>query len=306
MENTKLLKAYCAKAKRYLGIEIKQFGSVWKVVNVIELSDEEARVVVSEIKQASFETNDNLLACAKCGKRKVGGCSCPKKSSKCRDKKIYNFQCVYCNELKIDYSLPRMSDISGREGDTVTLAQGMEVKIVTFSNVEWKKFDNIQHHPIAFRYREPQVHVIANEENIEFHGYNISAMNEGVFYEIGQNDDFEIECNVDTTQISPHPGGYFYVSFGAISAHITQNGGEFFLDGKKVASVGAKFNMKLMLTECGSFTVYIDGKKKGELRKIISDNVKIIFGFSHEAHDCHLLSHAYVKGIKMKHGVPRQ
>ena len=306
MDNTKLLKAYCAKSKRYLGVEIKQFGSKWKVVNVIELSDEEARVVISEIKQDSFETNDNLIACTTCGNRIVNGCSCARKSDRCSNKKSFHFQCIYCKELKIDYSLPKRSDISGRNGEKVTLAQGKEVKIVTFSNVKWKKFDNIQHHPSGAEYREPKVHVLANEENIEFHGYNISAMDEGVFYEIAKNDDFEIACDVDTTKISPHPGGYFYVSFGAITAQITQNGGKFFLDKKEVATVGAQFNMRLSLTESGKYEVYIDGRKEGEIKQKVSGKIKITFGFSHESHHCHLLSHAYVRGIQMKQGVAQQ
>ncbi len=306
MENTKLLKAYCSKSKRHLGLEIKQFGSMWKIVNVIELTEEEARIVVSEVKQASFETNDNLIACTKCGNRKVNGCSCAKKSNRCSDKKKYNFQCIYCEELKIDYSLPRRSDVSGRNGDTVTLAQGKEVKIVTFSNVEWKRFDKIQMHQNGDEFHEPKVHVLANQENIEFHGYNISAMDEGVYYIIGKNDDFEIECDVDTTKISPHPGGYFYVTFGAITAQINQNGGTFFLNKKEVAKVGAKFKMRLSLTEGGKFTVHIDDRKAGELYQKVCEDLRIVFGFAHEAHYCHMLSHAYVKGIKMTQGVSQQ
>ncbi len=307
MEETKLLKAYCAKTKRYMGLEIKKIGASWKVVNVIELTDDEATVVVSEERQDSFETNGNLIPCVKCGSRRVGGCSCIKKILQCTRHMKYQFQCVYCDELKIDYSRPSRADLAGRVGETVTLSQGKEIKVVTFSNVEWTKFDNIQYHPVAPReYREPQVHVIASEENIEFHGYNVSQMDEGVYYEIGKNDDFEIDCDVDATAISPHPGGYFYLNFGIITAQIKKAGGTFLINGNKVATVGGTFNMKLSLTEGGRYTIIINGKKRGEEFQRVSGNTRIVFGFAHNSHNCEKLSHAYVKGIKMAQGVSHQ
>lgn len=125
----KFLKAQCKKTGRWYGLEIKQFGSVWKVVNMIDLADSEAAVISSEVKQATFETNDNLLPCSKCGKRRVGGCNCARKKHQCSKGMKYQFDCIYCNELVIDYTLPTRSEVSGRVGETVTLSQGQEVKI---------------------------------------------------------------------------------------------------------------------------------------------------------------------------------
>ena len=31
--------------------------------------------------------------------------------------------------------------------------------------------------------------------------------------------------------------------------------------------------------------------------------VKITFGFTHESHYCSILSHAYIRGIQMRHGI---
>ncbi len=179
-------------------------------------------------------------------------------------------------------------------------SQIKRTKIVTFSNVEWKKFDNIRNHPSGAGYNEPRVHVIANSDNIEFHGYNVSEMDEGVYYKIEQNDDFEIECDVDTSKIIPHPGGYFYISFGIISAMINETGGSFLLNNSNIAQVGSRFTMKLCLTESGKYEVFINGKKQGEQFKATSIETKIVFGFKHDSHNCELLSHAYVKRIKMK------
>lgn len=173
-------------------------------------------------------------------------------------------------------------------------------KIVTFSNVRWQKFDNIRIHPSGTQYNEPRVHVIANSDNIEFHGYNVSEMDEGVYYKIGRNDDFEIECDVDTSKIIPHPGGYFYISFGIVSARINENGGDFLLGEKQIANVGSKFRMKLSLTDSGIYSVYINGSLRGEKTEPTTGAIKITLGFKHDPHNCKKLSHAYVKHIKMR------
>ena len=129
MEGTKFIKAYCEKIRQYYALEIKKYGSAWKVVNVTHLSTDEARLVSSEIEQSSFETNTTLIACLKCGSRKVGGCSCSRKRHQCAPGMKYQFDCVYCDKLKIDYSIPTASEVGGRVGEKVVLSQGQEVKI---------------------------------------------------------------------------------------------------------------------------------------------------------------------------------
>lgn len=302
MAERKFVKARCRKTGLYYGLDVEKFGSSWKVVNMIRLTDDEAKLTASEVRQDGFETNENLIACQKCGNRRIGGCSCAKKIFQCTKGMKYKFDCVYCSEFEIDYSLPTERDVAGHKGGTVTLSQGKEVKIVTFSNVKWNRFDNIQVHPSGAMYSEPRIHVAASEENIEFHGYNVSEMDEGVYYTIDRNDDFEIECDVDTSTIQPHPGGHFYVSFGAITAMISENGGSFNLGSQSVASVGSRFHMVLSLID-GKYSIVINGAKKGEISKQDRADVKIVFGFKHQAHHCHILSHAYMRGIKMRHGV---
>lgn len=129
MKDTKFLKAKCGKTGRWYGLEIKQFQGVWKVINMIDLSESEAKVISSEIKQANLTSNSNLIACPGCGSRKVGGCSCAKRRHQCTKNMKYQFDCLYCSELELDYSLPTRSEVSGREGKTVTLSQGQEVQI---------------------------------------------------------------------------------------------------------------------------------------------------------------------------------
>lgn len=179
-------------------------------------------------------------------------------------------------------------------------------KAITFSNVEWVKYDNVIMHPSGAEYNEPSVHVIANEERIEFHGYNISQMNEGVRYKIDPNDDFEIECDIDTSTISPHPGGYLEISLGLISAHLTENGGDILLDGVSIATVAPRFHLKMSLTEGGKYEVAIDGKVAGTQFKASRHEINVQFGFVHDAHYCHLLSHAYISDISMMQAVGQE
>ena len=106
MSESKMLKARCNKTGLLFGLELKKIGSAWKVVNVVRISNEEASIIASEVKQADFFTNENLLACRRCGNRRVSGCSCSRKNHPCSPTMKYCFDCVHCDSLSIDYSLP--------------------------------------------------------------------------------------------------------------------------------------------------------------------------------------------------------
>lgn len=125
---TKFVKAYCQKTKQYFALEVKKYGAVWKVTNFTQLSPEEAKLTATEIEQPGFETNTNLLPCLSCKNRKVGGCACASRKNQCVSGMKYQFNCIYCNQLHIDYSLPEM-DSSIRVGEKVVLSQGQEVVI---------------------------------------------------------------------------------------------------------------------------------------------------------------------------------
>ena len=171
---------------------------------------------------------------------------------------------------------------------------------ITFSNVEWVKYDNISYHADgSVEYNEPKIHVEANEKEIRFEGYNISAMDEGVFYSIDPCDDFEIECDIDTSTIQEHPGGYLDISLGIISAHLNQNGGSLFMDSNIVASVGSKFHLRMSLTNCGTFEIEIDGNPVGKTHRDFYDLIDVRFGFVHGGHHCERRSIATVSDITM-------
>jgi len=172
-------------------------------------------------------------------------------------------------------------------------------KTVTFSNVKWERYDNILYHESGAAYNEPPVHVFASEKAIEFHGYNVSAMDEGVYYTVSMEDDFDIECDIDTSYISPHPGGNLTITLGIITATLNENGGNMILDETVVATVGAKFKLRMSVTNGGLYEIYIDGKLVGSKAKPSKDNIEVRFGFVHGSHCCSQLSHAYITDIDM-------
>lgn len=174
-----------------------------------------------------------------------------------------------------------------------------QYKAITFSNAEWVPYDRLLHHEDGSQFNEPKVHVAASETNIEFHGYNISAMNEGVTYTIHGTNDFEIDCDINTSTIQPHPGGHLEISLGIIQAQLTQDGGDIYLAGQNIARVGSQFNIRMSLTDNGHYRVYIDRKLAGEQYSPNDGYIDVRFGFVHDSHYCSLLSHAYVSNITM-------
>jgi len=187
-----------------------------------------------------------------------------------------------------------------RRGRAVNKDVVHKYKAVTFSNVEWEKYDNISYHESGAQFNEPAVHVRANEKAIEFHGYNVSKMDEGVYYTISADDDFEIECDINTSDIKPHPGGNVNITLGIITAKINQNGGNMVLDGNIIANVGAIFKLKMSVTNGGHYEIHINDKLGGNKDKLGLNNIEVRFGLEHDSHCCELLSHAYISNIEMK------
>ena len=171
-------------------------------------------------------------------------------------------------------------------------------KAITFSNVEWTKYDNVLYHSYGPEFVEPEYHVVANEKRIEFHGYHVSNMNEGVYYAIDPCDDFEIECDIDTSTIMPHPGGHLEISLGLITAQLTENGGNVLMDGETASVVPARFHLKMSFTGGCLFEIEVNGAVVGRKKKESSD-VVARFGFVHDSHYCGTLSHAYISNIDM-------
>ena len=101
MAGEKYIKAHCKKTKKFYCIEVQQVSADWKAVNFVNLTDDEASVINTEVKVNKITTSQHLIPCFKCNSRSVAGCSCATKSKHCMTERYY-FQCIYCNELAID------------------------------------------------------------------------------------------------------------------------------------------------------------------------------------------------------------
>ncbi len=134
--DTKIVKAYCAKSKKYFALVCEKHGSVYEVADFTPMSEEEARLVTSEISQDTYNTAKNLIACPKCGTRKAFSCKCAQ-GAECKPDRKYNFGCLYCKDLKPDYE--EAEGVSGRVGEVITLSQGQEVVIRQADNKPLKK-----------------------------------------------------------------------------------------------------------------------------------------------------------------------
>jgi hypothetical protein len=101
MNDTKIIKAICSRTGKYFALEVKQIGGEYRVVNMVELSGDEADRIASEIRVKELKSADNLLPCFRCGSRAVMGCTCAQ-NSKCAKNKPFRFQCLYCGEMCFD------------------------------------------------------------------------------------------------------------------------------------------------------------------------------------------------------------
>jgi len=173
-------------------------------------------------------------------------------------------------------------------------------KVITFKNVKWITYDNVKYHPPGLS-NEPTNHTITdNEKDIEFHGYTVSEMNEGVYYMIGADNSFEIACNIDTSNIKPHPGGELKIKLGIITATLNQHGGSMKLSKKEIATVGSKFHLLMRVENGKQYEVYIDHKQVGSKEIESTGDIKVSFGFKHGSHCCSRISYAYISNIEMK------
>ena len=102
--NSTIIKLKCQKHGKHFCAELKQIKGTWKVVNFIPVSTDEYNAMQSEIRQDVYLTNSSLVACRNCGNRIVSGCSCASSILNCCNKSNYDFNCIYCRYLNVDFA----------------------------------------------------------------------------------------------------------------------------------------------------------------------------------------------------------
>ena len=190
--------------------------------------------------------------------------------------------------------------------------------IVTFDNLEWTKYDNIKNHTYCAtnpRYNwctEPTDHSKNTDisgTTISFTGYNISPMNEGVYYDLEAGEGFTITDEINGNNIIPHPGGFLTVSIGDLSAKINTSNTVFYLKGKQVCkdasrktcSTKRKFNLSMSKDTSGKYSLVVDGEEwyLGDQSDAVIGETRIDFNFQHGGHACSQLSKATISNIEM-------
>ena len=101
MADVKIILAHCEVTGQKFVIEVHEKMSRNEAVNFIDIPDSRYENLSSNIAVEGLESASNLLACKYCRSRKVAGCSCNRKHKQCGTKDKYDFQCLYCECLKL-------------------------------------------------------------------------------------------------------------------------------------------------------------------------------------------------------------
>lgn len=210
MPEKKILKARCKKYNKFYAIELRQVSSEWKATDFISVEESTYNLLKSEVKQDKFVVADNLKKCNVCNSSLVSGCDCAQKHSPC-NKADYNFQCIHCNNLEIDYSHAKKTG-GYKDGDTIILEQGQEVKL-SFNDESltklylgggWdeKKFGrdiDVDFSAVLSNGQDYETvyfsHKVSNDNSILHHGDNLTGR------DIPNHDDENI--SIDLTLVNP-------------------------------------------------------------------------------------------------------
>ncbi|MBR2461310.1 MAG: hypothetical protein IKB34_08805 [Clostridia bacterium] len=102
MEKRKLVLARCEKTGKQFCIEMKEVGRGWKVINFVDLTASDAERIPADAPESNLDTAPSLVECEGCGGRRVAGCTCAVRGRACSFSDRYDFQCIYCSELKME------------------------------------------------------------------------------------------------------------------------------------------------------------------------------------------------------------
>lgn len=95
------IKARCALHNKWFTLELADTAEGERVVNFVAMTEEESKSIETTAAGSSFRVADSLRHCAVCGSDKAGCCShtMHKDGSRCAVQ--YNYQCLFCDQLRI-------------------------------------------------------------------------------------------------------------------------------------------------------------------------------------------------------------
>ena len=102
--SSKYIKARCARKDKWFALEVAEQHGTYQIINFVDLTNDEARGIRTEVPGSSFRVADFLHRCAVCGTDRAGLCSHvehPRGSSRPRCDQRYSYQCLFCEHLRI-------------------------------------------------------------------------------------------------------------------------------------------------------------------------------------------------------------
>ena len=108
------LKAKCQKTGKFFALEITKYdGKPAVVTNFYEIDEEQANHLDPEYRvDENISVGSNLNPCIHCKTRRIAHCSHHRLSKTCRFNDKYDYQCLFCDQLKIDYTRVNNKDNS--------------------------------------------------------------------------------------------------------------------------------------------------------------------------------------------------
>ncbi len=184
---------------------------------------------------------------------------------------------------------------------------------ITFTS-GWTYYDNIASHPTSMYPDDALPHVIFEDNSdgtgtVTFHGYHVSAMDEGQYLDLDNETVVDIKLNAEGQFFVNHTNGTFHISIGPVSAAISSSGGDIQTAGTTISGghLGPKFGLWINYDH-GNYKIYASEAKdykdldESDLKSTYTDpsdngNIRITLGFTHVSHGCGQRDEAVIQGI---------
>lgn len=191
---------------------------------------------------------------------------------------------------------------------------------ITFANTNWNKWDNVCNQPECNRsdsYTNGQTHIDTSDpegKKIILTGYGCEPANQGTYIDIQPSDTMTVSLNLAVSTFNGHPGGFFLVKLGPLSAVLSSDhmdkiyfandsrtvqelptGSPLGFNFSREVGISGYSNVTIILEKTGThYKGYLDGKED-EFFEFDNDQgigLQLAFWMSHNDHCCDIVYRA--------------
>ena len=130
----KQIKAHCAKYDKWFALPYDWVDGQEQIINLVNIAKEKSEEIETTTQGTSFCAAPNLRPCQQCGSRKVGACGHVEALGRCGAE--YSYQCLFCNQLKIN-----RSKATGRYTDWVGTNLIPDAETDQYGNARGSQYD---------------------------------------------------------------------------------------------------------------------------------------------------------------------